>query len=81
MARTVSTFQDVSTGARTVIIAGECVFGGGHYSVEVTEQAWNDYKGGMLVQNAFPNLSADDREFIISGISPKGWADTFGGES
>ena len=29
------------------------------------------------VQDAFPYLSADDREFLISGMSPEGWDATF----
>lgn len=31
-----------------------------------------------LVQNAFPYLSADEREMLVSGICPKCWAQTFG---
>lgn len=29
-----------------------------------------------LIQNAFPNLSADHREFLMTGISPADW-DTY----
>lgn len=28
------------------------------------------YEDGALVQNAFPHLDADQREFLISGILP-----------
>ena len=35
---------------------------------------------GELVQNAFPYLSADEREMLVSGICPKCWAKTFGDE-
>lgn len=31
-----------------------------------------------FVQNAFRHLSADDREFLISGITPDEWANAFG---
>ena len=34
---------------------------------------WQKYQSGSLVQNTFIGMSADDREFIISGTSPKGW--------
>jgi hypothetical protein len=27
----------------------------------------------MLIQEAFPHLSADDREFILTGILPDEW--------
>lgn len=37
--------------------------------------AWED---GELVQNAFPYLSADEREMLISGICPKCWEKMFG---
>lgn len=29
---------------------------------------WNAYWSGALVQNAFPDMSPDDRELLISGI-------------
>jgi hypothetical protein len=32
------------------------------------------YKGDMLLQLAFPFLSADDREFIKTGITAEEWA-------
>lgn len=35
---------------------------------------------GELVQNAFPYLTADEREMLINGICPKCWAQTFGDE-
>ena len=38
--------------------------------------AWEN--GDVLAQNAFPYLSADEREMLISGICPKCWEKTFG---
>lgn len=32
------------------------------------------------VQYAFPDLSTDDREFLITGITPDEWEKMFGGE-
>jgi|TARA_R110000803_G_scaffold174998_1_gene237566 hypothetical protein len=37
-----------------------------------------DTVGGLLVQNVFPNLDKYQREFIISGITPQEWNETFG---
>ena len=34
--------------------------------------------GGILIQDAFPNISADDREFILTGITPEEWDAHFG---
>lgn len=41
--------------------------------------AWQAMEGGELIQNALPNISSDDREFLISGMSPEGWEKLFGG--
>lgn len=37
------------------------------YNVQVDSEQYKDWKNnGTHVQNAFPNLSADDRELLIS---------------
>ena len=63
----------------TIRIETRCPFCGQTHEVEVYE---NDYRGwellGMPAQRAFPYLSADDREMLISGICPECWARTFG---
>lgn len=42
--------------------------------VDVTqEELYEYYHGGKLLQDAFPNLSADHREFIKTGIMPEEW--------
>ena len=46
--------------------------------IEVTEEQLLDYSRGMLLQEAFPDLSADDREFIKTGITPEEWLKYFG---
>ena len=33
---------------------------------------------GVLIQNAFPMLNADQREFIKTGITPETWTNIFG---
>ena len=37
-----------------------------------------DTVGDILVQDAFPNLDKEQREFLISGITPQEWNKTFG---
>jgi len=32
-----------------------------------------DTVGDILVQDAFPNLNVEQREFLISGITPQEW--------
>jgi len=34
---------------------------------------WRDSKNLVLIQDAFPNLSATDREFILTGITDDEW--------
>ena len=38
------------------------------------------WESGMLIQDAFPMLSADEREFIKTGITPEEWDAAFGEE-
>ena len=39
---------------------------------------WDSGKG--LIQEVFPKLTADQREFIMSGITQEEWDNAFGGE-
>lgn len=34
--------------------------------------------GAFLIQDAFPSVSTDNREFMISGITPEEWKQLFG---
>ena len=43
----------------------------------VTEEQLTAHKSGTHAQNAFPALSADLREFIISGVTPEEWDKLF----
>ena len=47
-------------------------------SIDAYTQGFYAWKRGALIQEAFPSLSAEDREFILSGITPEEWEDTFG---
>lgn len=38
-----------------------------------TTEQYDRWKGGELIQVAMPELSPEDREFLISGMSPDGW--------
>ena len=42
-------------------------------NIEVTDEQIQAYAAGALIQNAFPNLSVDDREFIKTGITAESW--------
>ena len=47
--------------------------------LDITEQQVAAYEAGALLQNAFPNLSADDREFYKTGID--NWDELFAEEA
>lgn len=48
--------------------------------IEVTAVQIAAWQGGELIQNAMPNLSPDEREFLMTGITPAEWASVFGEE-
>lgn len=46
----------------------------------ITQEQLNAYERGALLQNAFPNLSSAEREFIKSGITDEEWQSIFAEE-
>lgn len=69
MARTTGTF----TIGRTSQLSGE------YHTMElpISESdfitRYNQWQRGMHIQNAFSNLTASQREFIMTGITPEEW--------
>jgi hypothetical protein len=44
----------------------------------VTTDQLNAYMyEGILLQNAFPDLTPDQREFILTGTTPEEWGEAF----
>ena len=50
------------------------------FVISVVKQDYEDWRQGLLIQKAFPYLSADIRELLISGICPECWKEMFGDE-
>ena len=46
--------------------------------IDVTQEQLSSWESGTLIQNAMPHLSADEREFIMTGVTPSEWAEAFG---
>jgi hypothetical protein len=46
--------------------------------IDVTPEQLKKWQGGMLIQDAMPHLSSDDREYLISGATPEEWEKFFG---
>jgi hypothetical protein len=65
---------------KEVCVVTRCPFCGRGNEVEVNEADYWDWDDGMLVQDAFPYLSADEREMLISGICPTCWDKMFGSD-
>jgi len=43
------------------------------YLIHDIMEAWDDWENGELLQEAFHFMSADEREFILTGITPGQW--------
>jgi len=48
--------------------------------INVSEKQITLWMEGALIQDVMPNLNPDEREFLMTGITPEEWATTFGEE-
>ena len=60
-----------------IYLGRECPFCGEYHKVIVSEADFWKYAEGTSVQVAFPYLTADEREIIISGICKDCWDKIF----
>jgi hypothetical protein len=60
-----------------MIITRTSTLSGHISSMDITLEQMASWEQGELVQNAMPNLSADEREFIMTGITPTEWNEMF----
>ena len=53
-------------------------------NINITEEELfrieNRYNSKELIQNIVPNLTMDEREFLMTGITNEEWVNTFGEE-
>jgi hypothetical protein len=45
--------------------------------VNCTQEEYDKWVGGELIHLAMPNVSAEHREFVLTGITPEEWNDSF----
>lgn len=57
-----------SVNGKHVIFLGKCIECGCRQRIQVTQDEANAYNNGARIQDAFPNMPAGDREWLISGI-------------
>jgi hypothetical protein len=48
--------------------------------INVTQAQLDNWASGTFIQNAMPHLSPDDREFLMTGITPEEWDKHFNEE-
>lgn len=55
--------------------SGQIVF----MEIDITEQQLEDFENDKLgfIQDAFPHIPAEQREFILTGILPSEWDELF----
>lgn len=41
--------------------------------LDITVEQLENWQNGMLIQDAMPNLTPDEREFLMTGILPHEW--------
>jgi hypothetical protein len=46
-------------------------------NLNVTAEQLTRWQNGELIQNVFPTLSVDEREFLMTGATKDEWNDTF----
>ncbi len=58
-----------------MLVTKRSKFSGIEHTVDlpVTEEQIAAWENGTLIQLAMPNLSPDQREFMITGITPEEW--------
>ena len=73
--------KNQSKGLKMEIVRKSQISGKEHaMDLNITREQVEAYNNGALLQDAFPNLNAEEREFYKSGITPKEWNDMFAGE-
>ena len=45
--------------------------------LDITKEQLFAWVDGMLIQEAMPNLTPDEREFVMTGITPAEWNEAF----
>ena len=63
-----------------VLIKKACPFCGREFQNAFPAEGYRKWREGALIQDALPDCTADEREFLITGICPECWGKTFGGD-
>jgi hypothetical protein len=66
-------YTETYEGGHKYHFTGNCKITGEERTVTVPGQELFRFRAGDMIQVAMKSVSTDDREFLISGISPAGW--------
>jgi len=72
---------EVSRSGGLVTVSKRCSVDGRLHAVVVSERSWDAFVSAVPIQEAFPDLDAGDREFLLSGTTPAEWDEIFGEEA
>jgi len=64
-----------------MLISKKSLFTGTINSMDlpVTQEEIDDWISGQLIQDVFPYLSREQREFLMTGTTPEEWNEVFAG--
>lgn len=71
---------EVAQDDQETTVSGYCTITGKLYEVTVPTRDYQRWQQGELIQNVFPRLSADDREFLQTRTTPAEWDEKYGSE-
>lgn len=72
------TYKEQFKPEHAYVFTGPCVFSEGEtHTVVVPAKQLFQYRRGAKMQDAFPDMDPNDREFLMSGISPKAFDEEF----
>ena len=72
--------KTISEDGQDLLMEGDSL-NGRPFSVTVKLRDMNRWLNGEMIQNAFPYLTADEREVCMTGIDSVAWDDMFPPES
>lgn len=68
---------NVEMNGSHVLVSRICDITGSEYSVELLPWQYGSWINGDKVTDFAPNMSADEREFLITGTTPGEWNEMF----
>lgn len=72
--------RHIYQGDLTMFVTRRSMFTGIERTIDlpVTQEQLDKWTNGALIQDVFPHLTKDQREFIMTGVTDDEWKGTFG---